>query len=485
MQVIDINGKLKLCGCFRAKVVDIGDPTDKQGKIRCEVPEVFGKNFTTVPALPKFPGVMDVPPLNSFTWIEFERGDVNFPLYNGIWFSAAGSDNQSPDSARGVPSNVVSGYGRMSSFENISGETIEESSSGFETSYPYSIVRQRGSGILIEEDNTPGNERWQIFHPAGSYLEYRRDGSVSMKASGKKSEWIIGADYKYSLNKQINFVGSDASFEYLANLTSIIKANKTETVKRDYTSNVEGSMIRNIEGGYQESINGTYISDVLGYLSQTILKDRKSVVGGNDESIITGKSKKTITNVVPTVSGIAPADETLAIVGDFKRTLLLGRFVDTSSLGYGIDTLTDYTLRALKKIDMTTADYALKAVQCNLEVGDYSMKSLQTIGLFSGTNDISIGSLGGSLTSLGKEPMVRGNTLVKILKIIVTMLQNHIHPTGVGPSGPMLPPDLTAAINLSLSIGSILSDSVNLEELTPTSTLSATLVYPLAAPAIF
>jgi len=50
------------------------------------------------------------------------------------------------------------------------------------------------------------------------------------------------------------------------------------------------------------------------------------------------------------------------------------------------------------------------------------------------------------------EPAVKGQTLASLLSEIITQCNGHTHPTGVGPSGPPLPPHLPAMINLQTQI---------------------------------
>lgn len=50
------------------------------------------------------------------------------------------------------------------------------------------------------------------------------------------------------------------------------------------------------------------------------------------------------------------------------------------------------------------------------------------------------------------EPAVKGQTLADLLSEIINQFNGHTHPTGVGPSGPPLPPHLPAMINLQTQI---------------------------------
>jgi hypothetical protein len=52
------------------------------------------------------------------------------------------------------------------------------------------------------------------------------------------------------------------------------------------------------------------------------------------------------------------------------------------------------------------------------------------------------------------EPAVKGKTLANLLSEIITQFNAHTHPTGVGPSGPPLPPQLPSMISLQTKINS-------------------------------
>lgn len=55
------------------------------------------------------------------------------------------------------------------------------------------------------------------------------------------------------------------------------------------------------------------------------------------------------------------------------------------------------------------------------------------------------------------EPVVLGDTLVELLTEMLDLIINHIHPTGVGPSGPPLPPELSQFTRLKGKLQSALS----------------------------
>ena len=78
-------------GKYRAVVVEISDPL-KSGRIRVACPELFGNNLSSwclpcIPVAGDNSGDFCPPSLGESVWIEFEKGNINNPIYSGGWFS--------------------------------------------------------------------------------------------------------------------------------------------------------------------------------------------------------------------------------------------------------------------------------------------------------------------------------------------------------------------------------------------------------------
>ena len=79
-------------GKYRGQVVDNSDP-DNLGRVKANVPRVLGQ-LDTGWALPAFPyggaseqGFFAVPDIGAGVWIEFEGGDLSYPIWTGTWFT--------------------------------------------------------------------------------------------------------------------------------------------------------------------------------------------------------------------------------------------------------------------------------------------------------------------------------------------------------------------------------------------------------------
>jgi hypothetical protein len=80
-------------GRYRGQVTDNSDP-DNLGRVKAKVPKVLGDEETGW-ALPAFiyggaagQGFFAVPDIGAGVWIEFEGGDLSYPLWTGTWYTS-------------------------------------------------------------------------------------------------------------------------------------------------------------------------------------------------------------------------------------------------------------------------------------------------------------------------------------------------------------------------------------------------------------
>jgi uncharacterized protein involved in type VI secretion and phage assembly len=80
-------------GKYRGQVTDNSDPLNL-GRVRATVPRVLGVEQTGW-ALPAFiyggandQGLFAVPDIGAGVWIEFEGGDLSYPIWTGTWFTS-------------------------------------------------------------------------------------------------------------------------------------------------------------------------------------------------------------------------------------------------------------------------------------------------------------------------------------------------------------------------------------------------------------
>ncbi len=80
-------------GKYRGQVTDNNDP-DSLGRIKAKVPRLLGDEETGW-ALPCFPyggaseqGLFAMPDVGAGVWIEFEGGDLSYPIWSGTWYTS-------------------------------------------------------------------------------------------------------------------------------------------------------------------------------------------------------------------------------------------------------------------------------------------------------------------------------------------------------------------------------------------------------------
>src|SRR5215210_5522726 len=78
-------------GKYRGSVVDNNDPL-LMGRLQVSVPAL---GLASAWALPCFPftgdqaGAWMIPSPDTGVWVEFEQGDVDYPIWSGCWYGSA------------------------------------------------------------------------------------------------------------------------------------------------------------------------------------------------------------------------------------------------------------------------------------------------------------------------------------------------------------------------------------------------------------
>jgi Type VI secretion system/phage-baseplate injector OB domain len=94
---------IKLFGKYRGGVTNNVDPL-QTGRIRAQVPDVFGTNESSwaMPCVPcNVPKKVasSLPKIGAGVWIEFEQGDRNRPIWTGCFYGTA---QETPSSLKNI-----------------------------------------------------------------------------------------------------------------------------------------------------------------------------------------------------------------------------------------------------------------------------------------------------------------------------------------------------------------------------------------------
>jgi hypothetical protein len=147
-------------GKYAGLVIDNGPPLSggaHRGEIKVKVPGLLeetpdgsGNQALEVLAAPAFlPGFFFIPENNAQVWVEFVAGDINFPIWTGVWYP----ENATPGAA------------------DKAAPTLEQK-----------VIRTR-SGHVVEIDDTAGDEKIVIQDRYGNVIELA-NARISIRGKG-------------------------------------------------------------------------------------------------------------------------------------------------------------------------------------------------------------------------------------------------------------------------------------------------------------
>lgn len=173
---------------------------------------------------------------------------------------------------------------------------FKEPESSYQGEYPYVQTMATEGGHIEEFDNTPGQERYRLIHPTGSYEEvapdgrrtiktvaddyYMVQGDSSLMASGDRKVNVGGDEVYYNMSSrrhqidgsnnifirgdETKTVEGDGTLYVKGNVTIIVDGNADITVKGDATTLVEGNQTNTVNGNLSWKVAGTVDWDVGG-----------------------------------------------------------------------------------------------------------------------------------------------------------------------------------------------------------------------------
>ena len=120
-------------GKYRGTVVDNADP-ENLGRLRLKVPDLLGNEVVTGWAMPCLPyggfanqGFLFVPEVEAGIWVEFEKGDTDYPIWTGTFWSKPGGDSELPkaNDADGTEQDTVQDPPTRKIIKTVKGHTIQ------------------------------------------------------------------------------------------------------------------------------------------------------------------------------------------------------------------------------------------------------------------------------------------------------------------------------------------------------------------------
>lgn len=131
-------------GKYRGTVSDNADP-GKLARLKVQVPAVLGTLETW--AMPCVPyagpsvGMHMLPPVGAGVWVEFEGGDVSYPVWVGCFWGTG----DMPAEVSGADSRVIVTAQAQLTIDDTSGEVVLKNKQNAATTWSADIVSEAGS----------------------------------------------------------------------------------------------------------------------------------------------------------------------------------------------------------------------------------------------------------------------------------------------------------------------------------------------------
>ncbi len=231
-------------GKYRGFVVENDDP-EQLGRLRLRVPSVLGNEVVTGWALPCVPyggdvnqGMLFIPEVEAGVWVEFEEGDLEFPIWTGTFWSKPDGETELPktNDPDGAEADVQSPPTRKI-IKTLKGHSIQIEDNDDEEmilvheAVNNHVIKLDKDGIIISDG---ANSNTVTMDSNGMVVEDANGNKVTMDSSGLVAEESGGN--KVILSSSGIKVGSDGASEpfllgntFLQNLNQLVITLATHT----------------------------------------------------------------------------------------------------------------------------------------------------------------------------------------------------------------------------------------------------------------
>lgn len=162
------------------------DYGDHRGELLVEIPGILeenpdgnGQRAIQVRAKPCFhPGFFFIPEEQAQVWVEFAAGDINSPLWSGVWYP-----------------------------KDLSPKTVDDAGPN-----EFQKMIRTASGHVVQLDDTEDEEQIVVRHKQGSLIKIDKDGHVTVEhKDGFKIE--LKADNTVEINCDKVQINADATID--------------------------------------------------------------------------------------------------------------------------------------------------------------------------------------------------------------------------------------------------------------------------------
>lgn len=179
----------------------------------------------------------------------------------------------------------------------VASRAFGEPTSGATPIYPYNHVQETASGHLIEYDDSPGNERVNIQHRSGSKVEFRADGSITIRANNNLYE-IVAGDKDAIVRGSVNIVvesnadirvKGDSNIQCDGDWNALVQGSYNLEVQGNYNVRVHGDELTRTSGSTLRETRGNVIQRNLSNFTERTVGDHRNEIGGSQYNTVEGE----------------------------------------------------------------------------------------------------------------------------------------------------------------------------------------------------
>ncbi|AEJ90215.1 baseplate hub subunit and tail lysozyme [Acinetobacter phage ZZ1] len=165
---------------------------------------------------------------------------------------------------------------------------FEEPDSSYMGSYPYVQALTTEGGHSQEFDNTPGQERYRLRHPSGSYVEVAPDGRKTDKATGDYYSLTEGDRCELTSGERKVNVGGTETYINFADVIKQVEGTVKTTISGDNEITIAGGETKKITGDGTIEVGGNVKIIVTGNANIEVNGNTDLKVGGSMTANISG-----------------------------------------------------------------------------------------------------------------------------------------------------------------------------------------------------
>lgn len=192
---------------------------------------------------------------------------------------------------------------------------FKEPESSYQGVYPYVQTMNTEGGHIEEFDNTPGQERYRLIHPTGSYEEVAPDGRRTIKTVADDYYMVSGdSSLMASGDRKVN-VGGNEVYYNMGNRRRQTDGTEIIFIRGDETKTVEGDGTLYVKGNVKIVVDGNADIEVKGDAKTHVVGNHEYTVDGNLTWKIAGEVSIEVggswTEKMATMSSIANGQYTI------------------------------------------------------------------------------------------------------------------------------------------------------------------------------